>query len=71
VVSRFITTSRVRLVVYLLLLIAYAKLDMEQYCKLIVHGTDGLRGKGRTRTRPKLHLPVFGHAFRVTVVMAS
>ena len=70
-VSRFITTSRVRLVVYLLLLIAYAKLDMEQHCKLIVHETDGLRGKGRTRMHPKLHLPVLGHAFRVTVVMAS
>ena len=45
------------------------KLDMEQHCKCIVHG-DGLGGKGCTRLRSKLHLPVLGHAFRVTGVMA-
>ena len=33
---------------------------MEQHCKWIVHGTVGLRGKGCTRMRPKLHLPVLG-----------
>ncbi len=51
------------------------KLDMVQHCKWIAYGTDGLGGKGCTRMRPKLHLPVqvFGHAFRVRVtgVMAS
>ena len=26
-------------------------------------GPAGLRGKGRTRTRPKLHLPALGHAY--------
>jgi hypothetical protein len=30
------------------------KLDMEQHCKWIVHGSDGLGGKGCTRA-PKLH----------------
>jgi hypothetical protein len=39
------------------------KLDMEQHCKWIVHGAAGLRGKGCTRMRPKLHLPVLGHVF--------
>ncbi len=38
--------------------------------KWIVYGTDGLGGKGYTRMRPKLHLPVLGRAFRVTGVMA-
>jgi hypothetical protein len=42
------------------------KLDMVQHCKWIAYGTDGLGGKGCTRMRPKLHLPVLGHAFRVT-----
>ena len=50
------------------------KLDMAlaQHCKWIACGTDGLGGKGCTRMRPKLHLPVFGHwhAFRVTGFMA-
>ncbi len=34
----------------------------------IVYGTGGLRGKGCTRMRPKLHLPVLGHrdAFQVS-----
>ena len=41
---------------------------MEQHCKWIVNGTGG---KGCTRMRPKLHLPVLGHAFRVTGVMAQ
>ncbi len=44
---------------------------MEQQCKWILHGTDGLRGTGCTRMRSKLHLPVLGCAFRVTGVMAS
>jgi hypothetical protein len=45
---------------YLVLLIALCqcKLDMERHCKWIVHGADGLQGKGCTRMRPKLHLPV-------------
>ena len=45
------------------------KLDMEERCKWIVHGTDGLSGKGCTRMRPnlKLHLPVLGHAFESLV----
>ncbi len=30
----------------------------------------GLGGKGRTRMRPKWQLPVLGHAFRGTGVMA-
>ena len=47
------------------------KLDMEQHCKWMALGTDGLRGKGRMRMRPKLHLPVLEHAFRATDVMAS
>ena len=51
------------------------KRDMVQHCKRIAYGTDdsGLGGKGSTRMRPKfkLHLPVLGHAFRVTGVMAS
>jgi hypothetical protein len=38
------------------------KIDMAQHCKWIAYGTDGLGGKGRTRMRPKLHLPVFGRA---------
>ncbi len=44
------------------------KLDMEQHCEWIVHGTVGLRGKGCTRMRPKLHLPVpvRGHALRAS-----
>ncbi len=46
------------------------KLDMVQHCKLIAYGSDGLGGRGCTRMRPKLHLPVFGHAFRVTGVLA-
>ena len=46
------------------------KLDMVQHCKWIAYGTDGSGGKGCTRMRPKLHLPVIGHAFRVTGVMA-
>jgi hypothetical protein len=46
------------------------KLGMEQHCKWKVYGTDSLGGKGCTRMRPKLHLPVLGHAFRVTGVMA-
>ncbi len=46
------------------------KLDMVRHCKWIACGTDGLGGKGRTRMRPKLHLPVLGHAFRVTGFMA-
>jgi hypothetical protein len=48
------------------------KLDMVQHCKWIAYGTDGLGGKGCTRMRPtrKLHLPVLGHAFRVTGVLA-
>ncbi len=43
-----------------------------QHCKWIAYGTDGLGGKGCTRMRPKLHLPVcqWGDAFRVTGVMA-
>ncbi len=37
------------------------KLDMVlQHCKWIACGTDGLGGKGCTRMRPKLHLPVLG-----------
>ena len=43
---------------------------MEQHCKWIVHGTVGLRGKGCTRMRPKLHLPVLGRALRATGDMA-
>ena len=39
---------------------------MEQHCDWIVHGTAGLRGKGRTRMRPKLHLPALGHALRAS-----
>ena len=39
---------------------------MEQHCDWIVHGTVGLRGKGCTRMRPKLHLPVLGHALRAS-----
>jgi hypothetical protein len=41
---------------------------MEQHCDWIVHGTAqvGLRGKGCTRMRPKLHLPVLGHALRAS-----
>ncbi len=46
------------------------KLDMVQHCKWIAYGTDGSGGKGCTRMRPKLHLPVLGHAFRVIGVMA-
>ncbi len=50
------------------------KLDMVQHWKRIViaYGTDGLlvAGKGCTRMRPKLHLPVLGRAFRVTGVLA-
>jgi hypothetical protein len=47
------------------------KLDMEQHYKWMVHGADGLRGRGCTRMRPKLHLPALGHAaFRVTGVLA-
>jgi hypothetical protein len=61
-------------IVYLALLIAYANsIDMVQHCKWIAYGSDGLLvgGKGCTRRmRPKLHLPVFGHGFRVTGVMA-
>ncbi len=30
--------------------------------------TEG-RGEGRTRMRPKLHLPVLGHAFRDTALL--
>ncbi len=46
---------------------------MVQHCKRIDYGADGLGGKGCKRMRPKLHpgLPVFGHAFRVTGVMAQ
>ncbi len=44
------------------------KLDMVQHCKCIAYGTDGSGGKGCTRMRPKLHLPVFGHAFRLGVI---
>ena len=47
------------------------KLDMVQHCKWIACGTDGLGGKGCTCMRPKLHLPVLGHAFRVTGFMAQ
>jgi hypothetical protein len=47
------------------------KLGMEQHCKWIVYGTDSLGGKGCTRMRPKLHLSVLGHAFRVTGVRHS
>ncbi len=49
------------------------KLDMVQHCKW--SRADGLGGKGCTRmpVRPpvnlKLHLPGFGHAFRVTGFM--
>ena len=50
-------------IVYLVLLIALCKLDMEQHCKWIVHGTASVRGKDCTRMRPKLHLPVLGHVF--------
>jgi len=39
---------------------------MEQQCDWIVHGTVGLRGKGCTRMRPKLHLPALGHALRAS-----
>jgi hypothetical protein len=46
------------------------KLDMVQHCNWIACGSDGLGGKGCTRMRPKLHLPVLGHAFRVTGFMA-
>jgi hypothetical protein len=47
------------------------KLDMVKHCKWIPYGTEGSGGKGCSRMRPKLHLPVFGHAFRVTGVMAK
>jgi hypothetical protein len=57
-------------IVYLVLLIAYRKIDMAQHCKWIAYGADGLGGKGCTRMRPKLHLPVFGYASRITGVMA-
>ena len=60
--SRPTDSSRIN---YLVLLIAFTiecKLDMEQHCDWIVRGTVGLRGKGCTRMRPKLHLPVLGHA---------
>ncbi len=52
------------------------ELDMEQHCKWIVYGTDGLGSRaqashlklrGCTRMRPKLHLAVLGRAFRVRV----
>ena len=43
------------------------KLDMVQHCKWIAYG---LGGKGCTSMRPKLHLPVLGHAFRITGFMA-
>ena len=48
------------------------KLDKERHCKRTVHGTDCLGGKGCTRMRPKLHLPVpvLGHAFRITGFLA-
>jgi hypothetical protein len=52
------------------------KLDMVQHYKWILVayglGCDGLGGKGCqcTRMRPKLHLPVWGRAFRVTGVLA-
>ena len=36
-------------IVYLVLLIAVCKLEMEQHCRWIVDGTLGLRGKGCTR----------------------
>jgi hypothetical protein len=40
---------------YLVLLIAYARaLHMEQHCKWIVYGSDGLGGKGCTRMRPEV-----------------
>ena len=37
--------------------------DMVRHCKWIAYGSDGLGGKGCTRMRPKLHLPVFWHCF--------
>jgi hypothetical protein len=48
------------------------KLDMVQHCKWIAYEADCFGCKGCTRMRPnlKLHLPVFGHAFRVTGFMA-
>ncbi len=46
------------------------KLDMEQHCKRMVHGTAGLRGRGYARMRPKLQLPVLGHALRASGAMA-
>ena len=51
-------------------LIWYADMVHPSHCKWIAYGADGLGGKGCTRMRPKLHLPVLGHAFRVTGVMA-
>jgi hypothetical protein len=50
------------------------KLDMVQHYKWIASSyrsdASGLGGKGSTRMRPKLHLPVFGHAVRVTGALA-
>ncbi len=48
-------------IVYLVLLVASAcKLDLERHCTWIAHAlaSGGLRGKGRTRMRPKLHQPL-------------
>jgi uncharacterized metal-binding protein len=47
------------------------KLDMEQHCKWISSWIRWLGGKGCTRMRPKLHLPILGHAFRITGIMAE
>jgi hypothetical protein len=45
------------------------RVDMVQHwhCKWIAYGSDGFKlgGKGCTRMRPKLHLSVLGHAFRL------
>ena len=46
-------------------------IDTEQHYKWIINGTNGLRGKGRARMRPKLQLLVLGHAFRAAGVMAQ
>ncbi len=48
---------------------------MEEHCKWIVHGSDGLGGKGRTRMRSEVaaarrHLLALGRAFRITGFMA-
>jgi hypothetical protein len=69
-ISRPTRSSRIAYLVSSSLL---CKLDMEWHCKWMVHGADGLRGKGCTHMRPKLCTPARSRAARfprVTGVMA-